>query len=95
MKKCIWCSKTEQTVTFHKPAHTFPQSMGGKNICENVCDLCNKFFGDKESGFPAVEIALKEILNLSKYILLNQEDLKKKIQDLNLNILTLIIKIEF
>lgn len=77
MKKCIWCSKTEKIVVFEKLAHTFPQSMGGKNVCENVCDDCNRFFGNKESGFPAVEIALKEVLNLSRFLLLSQEkDLK-------------------
>jgi len=77
MKLCIWCSKSEKTVSFNKLAHTFPQSMGGKNICTNVCDDCNKFFGDKQSGFPAVEIALKEVLNLSKFLLLQKDDLSK------------------
>lgn len=72
MKICIWCSKNENYVTFKKLAHTIPQSLGGKLICENVCDPCNEFFGRKERGLPAVEIALKEVLNTSKYLLLTQ-----------------------
>lgn len=70
MKKCIWCSKDETKTSFDRKAHTFPQSLGGKNICENVCDNCNSYFGNKENTKPSVEIALKEILNLSKHILL-------------------------
>ncbi|MDR6372343.1 hypothetical protein J2795_002998 [Chryseobacterium bernardetii] len=72
MKICIWCSKNEDHVTFEKLAHTIPQSLGGKLVCENVCDSCNEFFGRKEHGLPAVEIALKEVLNTSKYLLLTQ-----------------------
>ena len=72
MRTCIWCNKDESTVLFHKKAHTFPQSLGGESICENVCDLCNHFFGSPQSQSPAIEIVLKEILNISKYILLNQ-----------------------
>lgn len=72
MKLCIWCSKKENFVTFNKIAHTIPQSLGGKNICKNVCDDCNEYFGRKEFGKPAVEIALKEVLNISKYLLLTQ-----------------------
>ena len=70
MKKCIWCSLDETKVNFKKLAHTFPQSLGGKNICDNVCDLCNSYFGSKTSQAPSVEVVLKEILNLSRHILL-------------------------
>jgi len=72
MKKCIWCSKTEEQSTFNKRAHTFPQSLGGKNICENVCDSCNEYFGNTQYNSPAVEVILKEILNISKFLILNQ-----------------------
>ncbi len=72
MKKCIWCNKSEGNETFAKKAHTFPQSLGGKSICENVCDSCNHFFGSPQYNSPAVEVVLKEILNISKYLLLNQ-----------------------
>jgi len=72
MHTCIWCRKNEPNVTFNKKAHTFPQSLGGGNICENVCDECNHHFGSPQSHSPAVEVVLKEILNISKYLLLNQ-----------------------
>lgn len=78
MRKCIWCSKDENNVSFLKLAHTFPQSLGGKNICDNVCDICNKYFGDKERTYPAVEIALKEVLNLSRYLLVDKTNEKLK-----------------
>lgn len=45
MKICIWCRKNENQGTFDKKAHTIPKSLGGDNICENVCDKCNHFFG--------------------------------------------------
>jgi len=72
MRTCIWCNKDESTVSFQKKAHTFPQSLGGDSICENVCDLCNHYFGSPQSQSPAIEVILKEILNISKYLLLNQ-----------------------
>lgn len=70
MKTCIWCNKDESNVCFKKRAHTFPQSLGGKQICENVCDQCNYYFGTRTSGGPSVEIVLKELLHLSQYIIL-------------------------
>ena len=78
MKKCIWCSKTENTVSFNKKAHTIPKSLGGIHTCENVCDNCNEYFGNKESGLPSIEIAIKDILNLSKYLILTQDNNKPK-----------------
>src|SRR5438552_1691115 len=78
-KVCIWCLKTEPHVTFIKPAHIFPQSLGGKRICRNVCDGCNSFFGNKQSGLPSIEIALKEPLNISKLYLLSQLTKTQKI----------------
>jgi len=36
----------------------------------NVCDACNHFFGSPQSQSPAIEVVLKEVLNISKYILL-------------------------
>lgn len=71
MRTCIWCNKDELTVPFLKKAHTFPQSLGGDSICDNVCDLCNHYFGSPQSQSPAIEVVLKEILNISKYLLLH------------------------
>lgn len=71
-RNCIWCRRDNTSTTFNKIAHTFPQSLNGKNICENVCDECNAYFGSTTSSKPAVEVCLKEVLNLSKHILLKQ-----------------------
>ncbi len=71
MRKCIWCNSNELNVSFKKKAHTVPQSLGGKNICLNVCDDCNAYFGNRSNGKPAVEVILKEFLHLSQYILLS------------------------
>jgi len=74
MKKCIWCNKTEELESFDKPAHTFPKSLGGKKICESVCDSCNHFFGSPRPNYPSVEVVFKELLNVSKFLILSQTD---------------------
>ncbi len=66
MKKCIWCSKTEQKVEFKKLAHTIPQTLGGKNICSNVCDECNSYFGNHNNKLPPIETVIKETFNISR-----------------------------
>jgi len=70
MKVCIWCRKNENQISFDKKAHTIPKSLGGQNICENVCDKCNHYFGSPQPHLPASELVLKEMLNISKYCLL-------------------------
>jgi len=70
---CIWCRKIEPDVTFVRAAHIFPHSLGGIRVCKNVCDSCNLYFGSKQKGgVTSVEIALKELLNISRYFLLGQ-----------------------
>jgi hypothetical protein len=71
MRTCIWCNRKEPDVPFLKKAHTFPQSLGGDSICDNVCDYCNHYFGSPQAQSPAIEVILKEILNISKYLLLH------------------------
>lgn len=66
MKKCIWCSKTELNANFKKLAHTIPQTLGGKNICINVCDNCNHFFGSYDNKIPPIETVIKETFNISR-----------------------------
>lgn len=73
MKKCIWCCRTEETATFNTKAHTIPQSMGGKFICENVCDKCNDFFGEHSNGLPSIETVLKEAFLPSKVMLIHHQ----------------------
>lgn len=70
MKVCIWCKEKEGVESFNKLAHTIPQSLGGKNICENVCDACNSYFGNYDNGLPPVESAFKETFMISRTLLL-------------------------
>ena len=76
---CIWCRNVAPQVSFRRPAHIFPQSLGGKRICQNVCDSCNFYFGSKKTGLPSVEIALKEPLNISRIYLLSQLNKTQKL----------------
>lgn len=66
MKHCIWCKKTEVVTTFNTKAHTIPQSLGGKFICENVCDECNNIFGSYYFTRPPVELAIKEAFHITR-----------------------------
>lgn len=66
MKQCIWCIRTEIVTPFKKQAHTIPQSLGGKNICINVCDECNSFFGQHFNKLPSIEAVIKETFNISR-----------------------------
>lgn len=66
MKICIWCRSTEETKSFKKKAHTLPDSLGGNNICENVCDDCNLYFGSRQDNMPPIETVLKETFNISR-----------------------------
>ncbi|MFN7494955.1 MAG: HNH endonuclease [Cyclobacteriaceae bacterium] len=49
MRKCIWCRRDESETDFKKEAHTIPRQLGGQNICANVCDDCNHYFGNAMS----------------------------------------------
>lgn len=71
MRHCIWCSKTEGQNSFNKLAHTVPQSLGGKDVCCNVCDGCNSYFGSPHQGKPSIETCLKEALGISRFHILN------------------------
>lgn len=71
MRKCIWCLKDDFKVKFERKAHTIPESLGGTNICANVCDDCNSFFGSHSKDNIAIEVALKEVFNISRFYLLS------------------------
>ncbi len=77
MKICIWCKKDEVETTFNRVAHTIPQSLGGKNICVNVCDICNSYFGSPQNKKPSIEVIIKEAFLLSKLRLLGPENVGK------------------
>lgn len=66
IKKCIWCSRSSNDTLFEKEAHTIPQSLGGKNICPNVCDDCNHYFGATKDGIPSIETIIKETFNITR-----------------------------
>ncbi len=68
---CIFCGKSEPEVTFWKRPHTLPKTMGGRTIGFDICDDCNFFFGTIDKSmhpYLAVEVCLKEILNVTKYL---------------------------
>ena len=46
--------------------------MGGKNICDNVCDACNEYFGNPHKQRPAIEVVFKEAFYISRLRLLDQ-----------------------
>ena len=71
VKKCIWCFKTDQEVGFKNEAHTIPASLGGKNICINVCDGCNSYFGNYNDKLPSIEAIFKEAFGVSRAVLLS------------------------
>jgi len=74
LKKCIWCRKTEGDTPFNKLAHTIPKALGGRNICVNVCDECNSYFGQPNKSLPPIETVLKETFNISRARLLASEN---------------------
>jgi hypothetical protein len=78
VRKCLWCNLSEENlqVTFNKKAHTIPQSLGGKFLCNNVCDRCNHYFGSPEYNRPSVEVVLREGFELTRYMAFSNE--KKK-----------------
>ena len=69
LKKCIWCYKTDKETSFNNKSHTIPKSLGGKNICVDVCDICNSYFGNRNGFDFPIEIALKETFNLTRFLI--------------------------
>ena len=64
--RCIWCKRTDEETEFKNQAHTIPESLGGEEICQEVCDDCNHHFGSNQNRLPGIEIILKEALYPSK-----------------------------
>lgn len=80
MKECIWCFKKEKETTFETKAHTIPKSLGGQNYNKNVCDECNKYFGSSSNQYKySVEEAFKEVLCISRFVLLSGSKSKRKV----------------
>ncbi len=76
-RTCIWCSKDENSVTFNTEAHTIPKSLGGQNICLNVCDSCNSQFGNRTNSLPAVDLVFKETFGVARHRFLSSDYGKK------------------
>lgn len=74
MKQCIWCKQTELQTCFKKQAHTIPKSLGGKMICDNVCDECNHYFGSIEHKRPSIEETIKETFNITRARFIGEQD---------------------
>lgn len=69
---CIWCKRSKPNCTFNEKPHTFPRSLGGKNIGVDICDECNHYFGEPDlNAFPhlSVEVCFKEIFGIIRYII--------------------------
>lgn len=81
-KQCIWCRKLEHQVSFKKLAHTIPKSLGGINICKNVCDICNEFFGNHFQGNPSVETVIKETFNITRARFLDSYKTNDKVKQM-------------
>lgn len=77
MKKCIWCNKTDLETSFDHLAHTIPKSLGGKNICVNVCDNCNHYYGNVIEQKPSIEETIKEVFYIPRIRLLGNEHIGK------------------
>lgn len=46
-KKCRFCGKLGEEVTFKKIAHAFPESIGNRTLVSDYeCDVCNQYFGN-------------------------------------------------
>jgi hypothetical protein len=74
LKTCIWCNNEETETAFNKKAHTIPQALGGKNICENVCDRCNHYFGAATNRTPSIETVIKETFGITRARLLHSQN---------------------
>lgn len=66
MKICIWCTESQKQKSFNDLAHSIPKSLGGKNICENVCDDCNHYFGNINDRLRSIEETIKEVFYISR-----------------------------
>ena len=77
LKICIWCNKSEKTVSFEKKAHIVPKALGGDLLCPNVCDWCNAYFGSQQNGNPSIDLVFKETFNITRTRLLGNKEIGK------------------
>lgn len=81
---CIFCGRSSPEVTFYTQPHILPKTMGGDIIGFDICDECNHYFGSPDSLIPvpprfAVEVCVKEVMNISRHFFLNRGKQKEKL----------------
>lgn len=64
---CIWCGKKSPDVSFCNKPHILPQSLGGEEIGLDICDECNRYFGQATQGKPSIDMVFKEIFNSYRF----------------------------
>lgn len=75
---CIFCRKNTHETDFSKKPHTITKKLGNNKIGKDICDSCNEFFGNKDKekyNGLSIEVCVKEVLNLSRIILLRDPKL--------------------
>ncbi|MCH5213767.1 MAG: hypothetical protein J1E97_01140 [Muribaculaceae bacterium] len=66
--KCIWCGKTAPEVSFNNKPHILPDSVGGNELGQDICDDCNSYFGSQPNRYlPSPDLLFKEIFNLKRF----------------------------
>lgn len=83
---CIFCGRSSPEVTFYTQPHILPKTMGGNIVGFDICDECNHYFGSPDSLIAnpprfAVEVCVKEVMNISRHFFLKQ--FKKKNEKLS------------
>ena len=63
--ECIWCKNTKPNVSFTRVPHIVPKALGSTEICFDVCNTCNSYFGDCTSQNKTIspDLAFKEVFN--------------------------------
>lgn len=87
---CIFCGKSAPEVKFEHRPHILPKSMGGDVVGVDICYDCNSYFGNPDFLIPApprfaVEVCVKEVMNISRHFFLNQRNKKQKLKSLLFN----------
>jgi len=70
---CIWCRKEKPEVTFYNKPHTISKQIGAINIGFDICDSCNSYFGTSNKYQMSIELAFKEIFNVTRFLIPDSE----------------------
>lgn len=75
--KCIWCGRKDPIVTFESKPHILPKALGGNELCVDVCDECNHYFGTAEKHLPNIDLVVREIFEAYRLFGTNYYENKK------------------